>query len=75
MVTSAARRLPGIGFEAPAVRAGVALPRMDVAAFVGFAPTGPLQLPVPIDDVRSTADYRLRVAVNLLVDFLVTARS
>jgi CO/xanthine dehydrogenase FAD-binding subunit len=30
---------------------------------------------VPIDDVRSTAAYRLRVAANLLVDFLVTARS
>ena len=30
---------------------------------------------VPIDDVRSTADYRLRVAANLLADFLVTARS
>jgi CO/xanthine dehydrogenase FAD-binding subunit len=30
---------------------------------------------VPIDDVRSTADYRMRVAANLLVDFLVTARS
>jgi CO/xanthine dehydrogenase FAD-binding subunit len=30
---------------------------------------------VPINDVRSTADYRLRVAANLLVDFLVTARS
>ena len=29
----------------------------------------------PIDDVRSTASYRLRVAANLLVDFLVTARS
>ena len=29
----------------------------------------------PIDDVRSTAAYRLRVAANLLVDFLVTARS
>jgi len=29
----------------------------------------------PIDDVRSTADYRLRVAANLLVDFLKTARS
>jgi CO/xanthine dehydrogenase FAD-binding subunit len=29
----------------------------------------------PIDDVRSTADYRLRVAANLLVDFLMTARS
>ncbi|HEX5835858.1 MAG TPA: FAD binding domain-containing protein, partial [Pyrinomonadaceae bacterium] len=29
----------------------------------------------PIDDVRSTAAYRLRVAANLLVDFLMTARS
>jgi CO/xanthine dehydrogenase FAD-binding subunit len=29
----------------------------------------------PIDDVRSTANYRLGVAANLLVDFLVTARS
>lgn len=29
----------------------------------------------PIDDVRSTADYRLRVAANLLVDFLVNLRS
>lgn len=30
---------------------------------------------VPIDDVRSTADYRLRVAANLLVDSLVNIRS
>ena len=29
----------------------------------------------PIDDVRSTASYRLHVAANLLVEFLVTARS
>ena len=29
----------------------------------------------PIDDVRSTATYRLRVTANLLVDFLLTARS
>jgi CO/xanthine dehydrogenase FAD-binding subunit len=29
----------------------------------------------PIDDVRSTAGYRLRVAANLLVDLLMTARS
>ena len=29
----------------------------------------------PIDDIRSTALYRLRVAANLLLDFLVTARS
>jgi xanthine dehydrogenase iron-sulfur cluster and FAD-binding subunit A len=26
---------------------------------------------VPIGDIRSTADYRMRVAVNLLEDFLV----
>jgi CO/xanthine dehydrogenase FAD-binding subunit len=30
---------------------------------------------VPIDDVRSTAGYRLRVAANLLVDFLEATRS
>jgi CO/xanthine dehydrogenase FAD-binding subunit len=29
----------------------------------------------PIDDVRSTADYRLRVTANLLVDFLVNITS
>ena len=29
----------------------------------------------PIDDIRSTADYRLQVAKNLLTDFLLTLRS
>ena len=29
----------------------------------------------PIDDIRSTADYRLHVAKNLLIDFLLTLRS
>jgi len=29
----------------------------------------------PIDDVRSTADYRLQVAKNLLTDFLLTLRA
>jgi CO/xanthine dehydrogenase FAD-binding subunit len=28
----------------------------------------------PIDDIRSTANYRLRVAQNLLIDFLTTLR-
>ena len=28
----------------------------------------------PIDDIRSTADYRLQVAKNLLTDFLLTVR-
>jgi len=29
----------------------------------------------PIDDIRSTADYRLQVAKNLLTDFLITLRA
>lgn len=29
----------------------------------------------PIDDIRSTANYRLQVAANLLADFIVTLRS
>ena len=29
----------------------------------------------PIDDIRSTADYRLRVAKNILTDFLLTLRA
>jgi CO/xanthine dehydrogenase FAD-binding subunit len=29
----------------------------------------------PIDDIRSTADYRLRIAKNLLTDFLLTLRT
>ena len=29
----------------------------------------------PIDDVRSTAEYRLRVAANLLADFLLTRKT
>ena len=30
---------------------------------------------VPIDDIRSTADYRIRVSLNLLDDFLTTLQS
>src|SRR5579864_3944517 len=44
------RRLPGIRFEAqPSEDQGV-LPRMDVAAFIGFAASGPLHTPVLIED-------------------------
>ncbi len=44
----AVRTFPGIAFrvETPAA---VALPRMDIAAFVGFAQRGPLHLPVAIE--------------------------
>lgn len=47
----AARRLPGIRFEVQAPPVADALPRMDVAAFVGFAASGPLHTPVAVEDV------------------------
>lgn len=57
------RQPPAITFRAepPLV---VALPRMDVAAFVGFAPRGPVNTPVPVEDYRRFEDifggiYRL----------------
>lgn len=43
-------RLPGVRFESRQRPVAEDLPRMDIAAFVGFATTGPLHLPVAIDD-------------------------
>lgn len=48
------RRLPGIQMDVAPPPAVEALPRMDVAVFVGFASTGPLHLPVAIE---SSAQY------------------
>lgn len=45
------RRLPGFRFEAQAPVLDEWLPRMDVAAFVGFAASGPLNLPVAVESV------------------------
>src|SRR5262247_1133251 len=45
------RRLPGFRFETLAPSLGEALPRMDIAVFVGFAASGPLHVPVAIEDV------------------------
>lgn len=57
------RPLPGITFrtEPPSV---VSLPRMDVAAFVGFAQSGPINIPVAVEDYPRFEDifggtYRL----------------
>jgi hypothetical protein len=50
MLRAAARRLPGIRFEPRPAPLAEALPRMDVAAFVGFAASGPLHVPVAIED-------------------------
>src|SRR5687768_5670349 len=48
-------RLPGVYFL-PAPRPAVlALPPLDVAAFVGFAERGPLHLPVAIEDPSAYA--------------------
>lgn len=47
---TAARPLPGLRFEAQPPPSPVVLPRMDVAAFVGFATAGPFDLPVPLED-------------------------
>ncbi|HEY2902661.1 MAG TPA: hypothetical protein VGL59_18910 [Polyangia bacterium] len=56
MIARAARRLPGIGFESRSSQRPDELPRMDVAAFVGFAAAGPLNTPVPVEDAAAFAD-------------------
>ncbi|HEX8905051.1 MAG TPA: hypothetical protein VF771_09440, partial [Longimicrobiaceae bacterium] len=45
-----APRLPGLRFETARPPALPELPRMDVAAFVGFASAGPVGVPVAVDD-------------------------
>jgi hypothetical protein len=51
----AARSLPHIVFRAEAPPR-VSLPRMDIAAFVGFAASGPLNTPVLVEDVARLRD-------------------
>lgn len=46
-----ARLLPGIEFQTLTPKWEEALPRMDIAAFVGFAASGPINTPVPIEDM------------------------
>ena len=62
---SAARaRLPGFKFETQAPPLDEILPRMDIAAFVGFAASGPLQLPVAIEsEAQFTAIFGEDVAL------------
>lgn len=49
------RRLPGIRFERQAPPLREVLPRMDIAGFVGFAASGPLDVPVPVEDAAQFA--------------------
>jgi hypothetical protein len=53
MAVRAARRLPGIQFEAPAPPLDEILPRMDIAAFVGFAASGPVHVPVVVESIAA----------------------
>ncbi|HET9650890.1 MAG TPA: hypothetical protein VFP36_01805, partial [Usitatibacter sp.] len=50
------RRLAGITFVAVPPALPEALPRMDVAVFVGFAATGPLHVPVAVESVGDYAN-------------------
>lgn len=43
------RRRPGVRFDPPTPIRASDLPRMDVAAFVGFAASGPLHVPVVVE--------------------------
>jgi hypothetical protein len=45
------RQSPGVYFQREPRPDLTALPRMDVAAFVGFAAKGPLNLPVAVEDI------------------------
>ena len=56
MGSATTRRLPGIRFESRPPVATTILPRMDVAGFVGFASSGPLHVPVAIEDAAQFAD-------------------
>ena len=44
-------RLPGVYFETAAPPVPEVLPRMDIPAFVGFAASGPLDVPLAMEDV------------------------
>src|SRR2546423_6667959 len=49
MCAARVRRLPGFRFETQAPPLPEVLPRMDIAVFIGFAASGPLQIPVAIE--------------------------
>jgi hypothetical protein len=50
MPVATPRRLPGFAFETYTPVYEDVLPRMDVALFVGFCASGPINVPVPVED-------------------------
>src|SRR5438874_12170746 len=55
MPTPFARRLAGIRFVNQPPELPEKLPRMDIAVFVGFASSGPLNRPVVVEDAKRFA--------------------
>ena len=53
--TVPAARLPGISFEVVPRPPSEVLPRMDIAGFVGFASSGPIGIPVAVQDAAQFA--------------------
>lgn len=51
MSTALQRRLPGVRFDIPAPALREVLPRMDIALFVGFAASGPVDVPVAVESL------------------------
>lgn len=56
MLAAPVRRLPGCRFEAQTAPLDDALPRMDVALFVGFAASGPIDVPVAVEQISEFRD-------------------
>lgn len=56
MYRTSSRRLPGIRFKVEPPVPEEALPRMDITAFVGFAASGPLDVPVAVEDMKRFRD-------------------
>lgn len=55
-MNQATQLYPGVYFETVLPEPSQVLPRMDIAAFVGFAEKGPLHMPVPIEDAARFRD-------------------
>jgi hypothetical protein len=53
MIETSVVRLPGVYLLPPPRAVRAALPRLDVAAFVGFAERGPLDRPVAVEDLNA----------------------
>lgn len=56
MLAPSPTRRPGIAFQTVAPVLPTALPRMDIAGFVGFAGQGPVNVPVPVESMERFLD-------------------